>query len=77
MSPTPSTTTFRLDGAGITGVRSATRAPGRHRNSELAHQPTSRANRSDSVKNNTPAADEALFYRARLILGDALPRPVR
>ena len=24
-----------------------------------------------------PAADEALYYRARLILGDSLPRPSR
>lgn len=29
-------------------------------------------------RNSVPsAADEALFYRARLILGDALPRPQR
>jgi hypothetical protein len=35
---------------------------------------TSRAANRDSVPS---AADEALFYRARLILGDALPRPNR
>ena len=35
---------------------------------------TSRAGNRDSVQS---AADEALFYRARLILGDALPRPNR
>jgi len=35
---------------------------------------TSRAANRDSVPS---AADEALFYRARLILGDALPRPDR
>jgi hypothetical protein len=35
---------------------------------------TSRAANRDSVPS---AADEALFYRARLILGDALPRPQR
>jgi hypothetical protein len=35
---------------------------------------TSRAANRDSVQS---AADEALFYRARLILGDALPRPQR
>jgi hypothetical protein len=34
---------------------------------------TSRAANRESVS----AADEALFYRARLILGDALPRPQR
>jgi hypothetical protein len=35
---------------------------------------TSRAANRDSGQ---AAADEALFYRARLILGDALPRPQR
>jgi hypothetical protein len=35
---------------------------------------TSRVANRDSVPS---AADEALFYRARLILGDALPRPNR
>jgi hypothetical protein len=35
---------------------------------------TSRAANRDSIPS---AADEALFYRARLILGDALPRPDR
>jgi hypothetical protein len=35
---------------------------------------TSRAANRSSVHS---AADEALFYRARLILGDALPRPSR
>ena len=35
---------------------------------------TSRVANRDSVQ---AAADEALFYRARLILGDALPRPSR
>lgn len=34
---------------------------------------TTRSANRDSVN----AADEALFYRARLILGDALPRPQR
>lgn len=35
---------------------------------------TSRTANRDSVQS---AADEALFYRARLILGDSLPRPNR
>lgn len=35
---------------------------------------TSRAANRDSGQ---AAADDALFYRARLILGDALPRPQR
>jgi hypothetical protein len=37
-------------------------------------------NRTSRDANRTPlpsAADEALFYRARLILGDGLPRPQR
>lgn len=35
---------------------------------------TSRAANRESVQS---AAEEALFYRARLILGDSLPRPNR
>ena len=35
---------------------------------------TSRAANRSSVQS---AAEEALFYRARLILGDSLPRPQR
>ena len=35
---------------------------------------TSRLANRDS---GASAADEALFYRARLVLGDALPRPQR
>jgi hypothetical protein len=35
---------------------------------------TSRVSNRDSLNS---AADEALFYRARLILGDSLPRPQR
>ena len=35
---------------------------------------TSRAANRDSLNS---AADDALFYRARLILGDSLPRPQR
>jgi hypothetical protein len=37
-------------------------------------------NRTSRTANRDPiqsAAEEALFYRARLILGDALPRPNR
>jgi hypothetical protein len=36
-----------------------------------------RTSRSANRDNGQAAADEALFYRARLILGDALPRPGR
>jgi hypothetical protein len=36
-----------------------------------------RTSRSANRESVPSAADEALFYRARLILGDALPRPNR
>jgi hypothetical protein len=36
-----------------------------------------RTSRSANRDNGQAAADEALFYRARLVLGDALPRPQR
>jgi hypothetical protein len=36
-----------------------------------------RTTRSANRNSVQSAADEALFYRARLILGDALPRPHR
>ena len=36
-----------------------------------------RTTRSANRNSVQSAADEALFYRARLILGDALPRPNR
>ena len=45
------------------------RGPGRHRQNR-----TSRAANRDPGR---AAADEALFYRARLILGETLPRPSR
>jgi hypothetical protein len=36
-----------------------------------------RTSRSANRDSGQEAADDALFYRARLILGDALPRPQR
>jgi hypothetical protein len=36
-----------------------------------------RTSRLANRDNGQAAADEALFYRARLILGDSLPRPNR
>jgi hypothetical protein len=36
-----------------------------------------RTSRTANRDSGQAAADEALFYRARLILGDALPRPSR
>lgn len=36
-----------------------------------------RTSRLANRDNGQATADEALFYRARLILGDSLPRPTR
>jgi hypothetical protein len=36
-----------------------------------------RTTRKANRDNGQEAADEALFYRARLLLGDSLPRPER
>ena len=36
-----------------------------------------RTSRSANRDSGQAAADDALFYRARLVLGDALPRPQR
>jgi hypothetical protein len=36
-----------------------------------------RTTRNANRDNGQAAADEALFYRARLVLGDSLPRPER
>jgi hypothetical protein len=36
-----------------------------------------RTSRADNRESALSGADEALFYRARLILGDSLPRPQR
>jgi hypothetical protein len=36
-----------------------------------------RTTRKANRDNGQEAADEALFYRARLVLGDSLPRPER
>ena len=67
MSKRVSNTTFVSRGR-ITGLvrDEAPAGTGQNRTSRVANR--------DSVQS---AADEALFYRARLILGDALPRPNR
>jgi hypothetical protein len=67
MSKRVSSTTFTSRGR-ITGLvrDEAPAGIGQNRTSRVANR--------DSVPS---AADEALFYRARLILGDALPRPQR
>jgi hypothetical protein len=67
MSKRVSSTTFVSRGR-ITGLvrDEAPAGIGQNRTSRVANR--------DSVPS---AAEEALFYRARLILGDALPRPQR
>ena len=67
MSKRVSNTTFTSRGR-ITGLVRDEAPAG------IGQNRTSRAANRDSVQS---AADEALFYRARLILGDALPRPSR
>lgn len=60
-------TTFTSRGRIAGLVRDETPAgTGQNRTSRVANRDSGQA-----------AADEALFYRARLILGDALPRPQR
>lgn len=67
MSKRVATTTFVSRGR-LTGlVRDESPAgTGQNRTSRTANRDSGQA-----------AADDALFYRARLILGDALPRPSR
>jgi hypothetical protein len=66
MSKRTSQTTFISRGRLAGLVRDeAPAGTGQNRTSRLANR--------DSVS----GSDEALFYRARLILGDALPRPQR
>jgi hypothetical protein len=67
MSKRVSSTTFVSRGR-ITGLLrdEAPAGTGQNRTSRVANRNSAQS-----------AADEALFYRARLILGDALPRPSR
>ncbi len=67
MSDTPSTTTFTSRG----------RIAGLIRDEAPAGTGANRASRADRRDAARPAVDEALYYRARLILGDSLPRPDR
>lgn len=67
MSKRVQSTTFTSRGRIAGLVRDETPAgTGQNRTSRTANRDSGQA-----------AADEALFYRARLILGDALPRPSR
>jgi hypothetical protein len=62
-----STTTFRSRG----------RLAGLVRDENPAGTGQNRTTQIDNRESALNGADEALFYRARLILGDSLPRPQR
>lgn len=67
MADAPPTTTFNSRGRLADLVRDeAPAGTGQNR--------ASRADRRDAAR---PVVDEALYYRARLILGESLPRPDR
>jgi len=57
----------------VTRFRSRGRLAGLLRDEAPAGTGTNRANRARSQ----PTVDEAVYYRARLILGDSLARPDR
>jgi hypothetical protein len=66
-SDAPRSTTFTSRG----------RLAGLIRDEAPAGTGANRANRADARGAARPTVDEALYYRARLILGDGLPRPDR
>lgn len=65
MADSPHTTTFTSRG----------RLAGLVRDELPAAGGANRANRAERREATPPPVDEALYYRARLILGDGLPRP--
>lgn len=67
MSDAPQSTTFTSRG----------RLAGLIRDEAPAGTGPNRANRAERRDGGRPTVDEALYYRARLILGDGLPRPDR
>lgn len=67
MSKRVATTTFRSRG----------RLAGLVRDESPAGIGQNRTTQTDNRESELRGADEALFYRARLILGDSLPRPQR
>jgi hypothetical protein len=67
MSKRVSTTRFRSRG----------RLTGLVRDEYPAGTGQNRTSKSANRESTLNGADEALFYRARLILGDSLPRPQR
>lgn len=69
--PTPSTTTFISRGR-LSGVIREQRP----KRGSTADPPTLEAHTARQER-DPKAIDEALYYRARLILGDSLPLPLR
>lgn len=60
-----------------TTFRSRGRLTGLVRDEYPAGVGQNRTTQTDNRESALNGADEALFYRARLILGDSLPRPQR
>jgi hypothetical protein len=60
-----------------TTFRSRGRLTGLVRDEHPAGTGQNRTTQTDNRESALNGADEALFYRARLILGDTLPRPQR
>ncbi|HXR61064.1 MAG TPA: hypothetical protein VN732_07055 [Solirubrobacterales bacterium] len=60
-----------------TTFRSRGRLAGLVRDESPAGTGQNRTTQSDNRESSLRGADEALFYRARLVLGDSLPRPQR
>jgi len=60
-----------------TTFRSRGRLTGLVRDDIPAGVGQNRTTQTDNRESELNGADEALFYRARLILGDSLPRPQR
>ncbi len=67
MTKRVTTTTFRSRG----------RLAGLVRDEAPAGTGQNRTTQADNRESQLSGADEALFYRARLVLGDSLPRPQR
>jgi hypothetical protein len=63
--------------ANTTTFRSRGRLAGLVRDESPAGTGQNRTTQADNRESALRGADEALFYRARLILGDGLPRPPR
>ncbi|MGN6254410.1 MAG: hypothetical protein ACTHO8_05440 [Solirubrobacterales bacterium] len=64
-------------GVATTRFRSRGRLTGLVRDESPAGIGQNRTTQTDNRESDLRGADEALFYRARLILGDSLPRPQR